>query len=253
MKKTLFSSLCLLITAVLLYGCKGDQGPAGPAGGTDLPTGTIQGFVNIYNEYGQTKSNALAGTVVTVDGTSLSTTTDSTGNYFFQSVPIGVRTINFTRAGYGSNREPNFGISIGRNSISSELDSLPSYTIARHALSRDTANGTLRDTVRLSSPTPSGRSRRLIVFISDRNDVSSDPARHRFSQTRSVSAGDSVAIVSISRSDLEFFGLRQGSTAHIVAHGISTGENSRYEDARTQRTVYTALTPATPVLQFIVP
>jgi hypothetical protein len=255
MKKTLFSSLCLLITAVLLYGCKGDQGPAGPAGGTDLPTASIQGRVSLFNEYNQLKANVNVAATVSVDGLSITTTTDSLGFYLLPAVPIGVRTITFSKAGYGSVKSLDAGISVNNFPFSnSNLDSLPTYTITRHALSIDTVNDVVRDTIRLSNRGITGQARNIAVFASDRNDVSSDPARHKFVRLFSLASSDSQLVVSMPSSLLNSeSGLRPGTTAFLTVHGVSVGQNSSYFDPRTRRNVYTAVTPAAPTLQFIVP
>jgi len=64
-----------------------------------LPTGTIEGLVILHNSSGAIVTNS-GGVLVSVDSTSFTATTDSTGKYVIKNVPQGQYNITYSKAGY---------------------------------------------------------------------------------------------------------------------------------------------------------
>ena len=69
----------------------------------ELPTPlqTVEGFVALYNEFGQALPNS-AGATVSLDSTSFSAITDSAGKFVIKNVPAGSYTVSYTKNGYGT-------------------------------------------------------------------------------------------------------------------------------------------------------
>ena len=95
--RSLYSVFALGI-ALLLVGCEGDQGPAGP-----LLSGSLSGFVSLYDDEGDRVANC-SGVAITLDGTTSRTVTDSTGRWQLDGLPTGTYTIVYTKDGYFEER-----------------------------------------------------------------------------------------------------------------------------------------------------
>jgi RNA polymerase subunit RPABC4/transcription elongation factor Spt4 len=63
-----------------------------------IVNGSISGIVT------NSDGSPIAGATVTVDGTSLATTTDGTGNYIIHNIPAGIYNITIDRGGYKSEK-----------------------------------------------------------------------------------------------------------------------------------------------------
>ena len=99
-----------IITLVLFFSaCKkqaGPQGPSGEAGANGTVTnGTITGRVVRYDEYGTLSNATWSNTSVSIDGTSFSTITDTTGSYTLNNVPAGVYTISYSKLNLANTKE----------------------------------------------------------------------------------------------------------------------------------------------------
>ena len=64
------------------------------------PTGTMEGFVALYDEFGNALKSS-AGVAVTLDSTPYTATTDSTGKYVLKNIPINASyNFTFSKTGY---------------------------------------------------------------------------------------------------------------------------------------------------------
>src|SRR5262245_46956959 len=90
----LFAAICF---ALLWVGCDSDPLPAEGA------SSDVIGYVHLVEVTGQL-ALSHAGATVTVEGTSYSAVTDSSGRYVLSHVPSGTYTLVFTKPGYGSHK-----------------------------------------------------------------------------------------------------------------------------------------------------
>ncbi|MEX1139891.1 MAG: heme-binding beta-barrel domain-containing protein [Bacteroidota bacterium] len=89
----------VLLSAVLVLGCKGTTGPAGPPGQPVLP-GTIRGIVSLYPDLSpRTPAQDAGGVTVLFQPHNLSTITLADGSWELTQVPMGVYSAKFTKRG----------------------------------------------------------------------------------------------------------------------------------------------------------
>ena len=105
MKKHL---LFLAAGFLLLVSCKKEINNTTTEVVPSNPAGILEGMVVLYDEFGNQLSN-YSGAIVTLDSTSYTTTTDSTGKYILKNVPTNTYyNFTFSKAGYGSYHYPNY-------------------------------------------------------------------------------------------------------------------------------------------------
>ena len=107
MKRTILSIFCITALAV---SCKKEkvEGPQGPAGtngtnginGSSSP-GTLAGKITQYDQNGIPYTTGLNTTTVSIDGTSYSTVTDTSGKYTISNVPPGIYDLELKKTGAG--------------------------------------------------------------------------------------------------------------------------------------------------------
>jgi len=116
--------LWILSVVVLFYACKketGVEGPAGPPGNngvdaTALDTGTLSGNLVVYDEFSWPISDS-SGVKVSLKqgGTTISTTSDHSGNYSFHGLPSGTYDLTYEKANFGTMKMFGIGHSPGSN------------------------------------------------------------------------------------------------------------------------------------------
>jgi carboxypeptidase family protein len=106
MKQALVS-FCIVILLVVVSGCSNVNSPV-------TVDGSITGVVSLGNEIGSSSPNPFtssAGVSVSLDGTSLSTVTDSSGFWKFDNIPSGNYDVTITKSGFGLTRI--YGVTVG--------------------------------------------------------------------------------------------------------------------------------------------
>ncbi|MFI5201706.1 MAG: carboxypeptidase regulatory-like domain-containing protein, partial [Candidatus Kapaibacterium sp.] len=88
-----------IIIALSITGCTGNTGPAGPS-----LSGSMTGFVALYQSDGS-RAPDQSGVTVSIQSTSLSTTTDSTGKWTISDLNTGTYTVTYTKQGYGMSEQ----------------------------------------------------------------------------------------------------------------------------------------------------
>lgn len=110
--------LCFISILLFCYACKketGVAGPAGPAGnngvdGGSLDTGTLNGNLATYDEFSWPLSDSSGVNIsLQLGGTTVSTSSDHSGNYFFHGLPSGTYNLTYEKANFGTMKV--FGIS----------------------------------------------------------------------------------------------------------------------------------------------
>ena len=110
--------LYIISLVLFFYACKKETGVAGPAGssGTNgldgilLDTGTLSGNLAVYDEFSWSLSDS-SGVKVSLQqgGTTVSTNSDHSGNYYFHGLPSGTYNLTYEKENFGTMKV--FGIS----------------------------------------------------------------------------------------------------------------------------------------------
>ena len=223
-----------IMASVVLFGCKGGDGPQGPAG-TAL-TGNMHGKVYAYDSFGN-YLGVMSGVLVQVEGTSLAGTSDSLGAYVIAGVPTGTYTLLYSKAGYGTQKWQQLQF-IGRGDYylnSMTISGLPNFETSTATASISAGNLHVIGTVTGGSPP---YQRRVIVYVGKTSSINpSVPA----SFVRYInyyipgSANNYDATTSIS-SLMSNYGFVSGETIYVVAYSGSY-YNFSYYDYATEKNI----------------
>lgn len=227
--------VCILIISFSALNCKGSDGPAGPSG--PKLKGDITGLILLVNENG-TQPADKSGVSVAIEGTSITTTTDASGSFVLAGLETGVYTITYSKSGYGLSKTVKYQFTGGGQVFlgTISLCQPPSFSVS--SLSNTTGTSI---TTTLSSSSTAVKS--VVYFIGSNNSVSSNPQNYLGSVWYvSVTFTNGTATLTFSSSTFRGAGLASGSTAYVVAYGITDGtRSSGYTDVTTGRYVYTNL------------
>jgi len=243
-----------LAALILIVGCKGDTGPAGSSG--PFITGSVSGFVSLVQTDGTLPANQ-SGAMVGIQGTSLSTTTDSIGKWTINGLTTGTYTVNYSKSGYGSSELADFQFTGGDTDFVAKvtLAQPPNFTVAINPTETIADSNSLYVWYTTNVPQKVGYTRVLIAVGTTPNVNASNPNDYLYSATF-VSTGTSIS-EHIYQSDLEYAGFTSGMTVYVVAYplcyGDAANEYSSYVDHTTGRTVYTSLGTPSNVISLIVP
>jgi len=254
MKSVLFT-IFLAGLAAFIVSCKGNDGAQGPAGPT--LTGSLSGYVYLVDQNDNLLTNR-SGVTVSIGGTNLSTTSDSTGKWTLNNVSTGVYQITFSKSGYDSFILPTNQF-VGGGSV----NIADIYLVQRQTFGVTTStikdssisvyNGTvLWMTDSLSSPVYT-TGKRVFIFVGTSPSVSSDPATYQYAVAVNPNAVAKAITRLFSSQELVSAGFPSGSTVYFVSYGTSEYYSS-YRDTATGHTFYTGLsyTPSN-VVSAVVP
>jgi hypothetical protein len=254
-----FAKSCVVAAAVLaLVGHCTKTGPAGPAG--PALSGTLSGFVTLINEDGGQPVDRF-GVNVTIDGTSLATTTDGMGMWSFANLATGIYTLTYDKNGYGMSKtiEVQFLGGGERNIGNVNLCQPPSFVVdsvwTRFPKGGDSNSVYLG--VRAS--TAANGPYRIVFFYSKTSDVSWQPLMYTESSTENVLFKEGVDSASIRLQPVNLatagFPFQSGDTAYAALYAATAGTNSSgYTDLATGRNVFTDIdTASAEVIQIVVP
>ena len=225
MKKILF---VLPICFVLFAGCdKDNENP--PAA-----TAELFGTVTLYDD--RTTPVSPAGMVVSVDGLSLSATTDASGRYSFPSLPKDVYNLTFNKAGFGTFRL--FGVNHNPTGTSTQVGGRTLGQISTTTVTGLTVTPVGADTVSLSvaiSPAGSASASRGVRFFFHSAGSVSASNYTGFSPVYTIRSG--TGNVLIAKAALQAMGFSSGATVHVIAYGDAYFSND-YDDPATGKTVF---------------
>ncbi|MBS1904107.1 MAG: hypothetical protein JSS75_10415 [Bacteroidetes bacterium] len=250
--------LFLIVLAPLFFGtgCKDDD----TTNSASLPTGTLKGRILLFDSLGSVSSDA-SGVVVSMEGTSLSATTDVNGVWIMSNVPTRTYTILYSRPGLVQTREPGF-VFVGGDTLYHTNTTLWMPIKQRVHLSqvttpnRVTFAGTLPA---LSSTYPS------FALV---GGVSADSAAIANSQTLgtvwaidfengSATGSTPFSVGLLQRFALYSAGFQSGqrlyAAMHIVALGDGYQNYTYYQDNRTGQYIFPSAGPASEVIGFTMP
>jgi hypothetical protein len=249
-----FSFIILAVSILYIAGCDTTTQPL--LKGKSYFAGTIFGIVNEMQFNGMRDSD-LSGVTISISGTDLFTTTDSTGKWSLDIPNAGIYTITYSKPGYGSyidmNRQFVGGGSLylGKINISQPPDFSVSFDTGKCGADSNSlyANGVL------SGMHNTGFYRVLLVIGTTPDVTGADPTKYTYAYAYSSVYSNSVRI-RLFKTDLQFAGLVSGSQAYMIMYpvGYGLGMNySAYNDPMTGRMVYTALGKPTEVVPVTIP
>ncbi len=241
MKQLLWLALGVLVGSLVLFGCKGSDGSAGPQGppGTAL-TGNYHGKVALYDATGSSYFNS-SGVTVTAKGTAFSGVSDSIGKYVINGLPTGTYTLVFTKASFGTMEIQQVSFVGGGdfyNSGFTILSNLPSFEPLT-ATSPITA-GTITLSGTVSGAPPIFRS--VFIFIGRASGVSaSDPQSYIVVYSAGIVSSDNHYTIDISEASLiSNYGFLAGQTVYFAVYSVAP-VNPSYFDYAASRSVYSAV------------
>ena len=215
-----------------------------------LTSANIIGSVNLYDEGTSQIDNS--GMTITLEGTSISTTTNMQGNFTLTNVPFGTYTIIYEKAGFGIFKKFNIEhTNTGTSTIitaTPSLGQLSTTEITNLTVTSNTNNITVSVT---TNPAGNSGNRRYIrYFLSENANVSN--LNYNF-YSQGLISQISPYEITLSQEDLLDAGYLSGQTVHIKVYGDSFWSN-QYDDPNLQRRVFPNLnmTSASSV-SFVVP
>ena len=259
MKNSSIIVSCLLSIAFGFSGCKKDvpgatgaQGPVGPAGPAYMAT--LSGFVTVYDQYGTKLFTNLNKVQVSIDGTSRSASSDTSGKYSFASLTTGNYNITASDSGCGIVKAQDIQLVSGNVNRDIKLSQIPSFSIAT-CIAIDTVQNAVNYIKIRGTIASDVKSRMLIFFVGSNSSVSASTSTWDLFYTRAIAINATTFSLMIPASDLYAAQISSGSTVYIAAYPASVNYNtsSSYEDLTNGKTVFNAVGPSPINLNVLVP
>ena len=246
-KKLSFASI--LAVLILIAGCKGDTGPAGPA-----LTGSIMGFVTLVDSAGNYLANN-SGVTIAAQGTSFSTTTDSSGKWTLNGIPTGTYVITATKPSYGMTEQQGVELVGGNNPIG-----IGPFTIAQPPIDSieidsitTLANNEINVSFTISGKYDSTHNNQFLIAIGNNTRInSSDPNSFLFASTGDIQPPPPQGNMGLQLSSLEYSGFMSGMTVYVIMYPLGLSY-SNYFDIPSGRNVYTSVGVPSKVFKIIIP
>ncbi|HEX7414677.1 MAG TPA: hypothetical protein VF411_11590 [Bacteroidia bacterium] len=262
MKKVFSKVSALAITTmVLATSCTktGATGPAGAAGGTGSTgpalTGTVVGYVDLFDQYGELLPASAAGevyltspnlaanwkdsTYVSSGGANTYSTTLTTGTYQFN--------VSTKTGGFGNlliNSMNFVGGGTQYNTAHIQLAQVPTFSVT--GLSVGTSTSTFNPAVTTTVTIAGGdiaKSRKAIIFFGSANTVSSNPGTYLGFTTVTINPNSYTVSANISCTSVLFpAGADSSATIYLNAYPISYNTAaSAYPDVNTGKTIFNSI------------
>jgi hypothetical protein len=230
-----FAAFSALFVSCSKTGPTGPAGASGPAG-PNL-TGNLEGYVELYDQYGVLVSPAN-GVSVTVPGRSSTDTTSATGMYTIHNLSTGTYELDFAKTGYGNAKVVSLNFVGGGTQYIQNHTAMaqpPSFTLSNVTL---TVVGS-QVTCSVTAASTDTKARKAILFLSNAPGVSSDPATYLGYTTVNIAANSANGAGTISNGTLNGAGIVSGNTLYVAAYPISGNTSaSVYADIATGRQVF---------------
>ena len=242
-----------LIAATLASCTKPKDGAMGPMGATGpngpALNGTLEGYVDLFDQYGNLISNA-SSVYVTVPG---KTGTDSTSaaGIFTKALTTGTYEVDFTKTGYGAMKIPSLNfVGGGTQYINAhiQLTQPASFSLLSATSGTVIAQGLSAVSVTVTPSSTDTKARKVICFFSSNNAVSYTPGNYMGAVTINIPANATSGTGNISTAIAYEGGVSSGSAIYISAYPISVNNNaSTYGDIVTGKTIYNNINTASSV------
>jgi hypothetical protein len=244
-KKIGIAFLLMEAIGILFFSaCKKDvTGPAGPQGppGTAY-TGSITGFVSLYDQYGTKQTTNIANINVSIDNTTKTSLTDNSGKYSFSNLSTGSYSLSITDSLYGADKVQNIALLTGQSNHDVKLSAIPTFSLTT-VTAIDTIQASVNYVKVRGTIAADTKAREVVVFFGSSSTVSSVPANYVLSYSKAITANSTSFFILVPVSDLYGAGLTTGSTAYFSVYpaAVSFASTSTYEDLNTGKTVYNAI------------
>ena len=242
MKKHLLLLSPAILFCLLMQSCN-KQNTTAPAA---APTGTIAGYVDLYDEYGNIMSSSK-GVRAKLSHNSNSALTDANGKYAIPGLPFQYYNILFTKTGYGT--AENQGVQLLAEdtlyiAAHAKMSQIPDFSVTSISLSVNKAGDlVIKGTVDKSDT----RVRKVFFFMNDSSNVSSDASGYKIFASANVNPDSLNFSFSITPASLNSSGFASGSTVYIASYGGTyiTGASTVFNPAY-GRLTYNAVSAGSP-------
>ncbi|MHC1737977.1 MAG: carboxypeptidase-like regulatory domain-containing protein [Ignavibacteriaceae bacterium] len=213
MKNNIFRVFAILVLLLTTNGCNKD-GTTDPTPPTPVVTGDLMGTVQPKDENGQNIADK-SGVTVSIEGTTLSATTDASGNYSIKKIEEGSRVVVFSKSGCGTYKKKIAITGNHTNQLGSiSIYELPAFYVQN--LSATVISGAFELSGTLTNKNSSNQS--IVIFAYTDNSVSSDTSKYLFSSDTGVYSSQSTFAFSISFGTLIGAGFKSGQMVYFVAY-----------------------------------
>lgn len=210
-------------------GPKGDTGPQGPS-----YTGSITGFVNLFDEYGNKVTTNLSTVKVSIDGTSIVVKTDATGKYTINNLATGNYTLTITDTThvYAGTKIQEVQLVSGNIQRDVKLSAIPSFTLASVVAKDTTIAGTNFIKVTVTPSAIDAHARTIAVYFNNSSSVTSSPESSLGVYSINVKANATSGSQLIYQSDFINQGINSGSMVYFMGYPAASNftSSSNYED-----------------------
>lgn len=238
MKKLILSVCCVaaLVSSCKKTGSQGPEGPAGPQGpqgpagsGTGAGTGIVTGKVKQYDQYNVQYTTNLNTTTVSVEGTTISTVTDASGNYSLTNVGAGVLDLVYNRPNSGLNKINQIVFAgAGTLFLNENVYDKASYTFS---------GGYAKDTTQFSNSgvlyrlyyTTNTKQRSAVAIFGKTASVDiSDPSTYEFDYYMNIPANTTTTAQMFSYGNSAFNAFNSGDMIYVKIYPLSNTGSGYY-------------------------
>lgn len=243
--KTIFKHFLILSVLVFAACSSNDDSNDNPPAPT---SGDISGAVNLFDE-GENpidKSNMT----VRIEGSSISATTNSNGQFTLSNVPFGTVTLVYQKNGFGTFKKFDVNHSDG-NTFITETPSLGQKSTTSITDLSVTNNGSDITVAATTDPDGSiGNTRYIRFFFSTQSNVSSENYE---AVLETLPAQINPRNLNLNSDSLDALGFSSGQTVYVKCYGESFWSN-QYDEPNSATTIFPNLNPnSAAAVSFVVP
>ena len=251
MKLKACSSVFIILLSTLFFAAckKGDTGATGPAGaqGVQGPsyTGTITGFVTLFDQFGTKVTTNLATIKISIDGTTVAAKTDATGKYTINNLNTGNYTLTVTDTTnvYAGTKLQEIQLVSGTVEHDVKLSAIPTFTIQNFVAKDTTISSTKYIKLTVYPTTTDPHARTVAAWFNNTSAVTSSPESSLGVYAITIKANATTGTLLIFQSDFTDAGFASGSTAYFMGYAASANftSSSDYEDFNNGRAYLNAV------------
>lgn len=201
----------------------------------DQPTPTsanISGSVNLFDD-GVTEIDN-SNMTVSVEGSSISATTNASGQFTLSNVPFGTITIVYEKSGYGTYKKFNINHN-GGDTFITETPSLGQTSTTRVTnLNVSQSNNTITIATSMIPEANVSNTRYLRYFFSSQSNVSNENSE---AVLETLPAQINPYNLNLDVSSLNALGFTSGQTIYVKCYGESFWSN-QYDDPQSETTIF---------------
>jgi|SRR6185437_9779802 len=212
------------------------------------PASAVMGRVALYDSTNKTQPNCK-GVTVSIDGTSYTTTTDSTGKYAFENVPQTKYTFTYSKAGYSTHKDYAIDLTGSKTVQAENVTGLYMPCSTNVSLAASLSNSLIEVQTTLTS-NPSIFNPWAVVFFSDSASVSSSNYTIAYYISPIPATQSAGGGLTATFKPSPYFA--SGSTVYIKVYATNTG-NSYYATTAGGTIIYEGLGSSSNVVSVTLP